>query len=208
LTSFHRKKNENGGEPAATAQRPQLSRSVLTHVPRQPGSWLIWDVRQNMHRLILFSVLVLAGCSLATKPSRTDITQKEGVLCVGMPFAVAEAKLKAREAESTMFEVMLTPKEYRAGKELHFYCLRSGAYLEIVSAPGKTGRIVDSMAINTYSPKSYSSKMDPEYTKFHRSFMQCSEYDLGTEPNKALQHNDPSCHESCLRTPRASRGRG
>ena len=27
-------------------------------------------------------------------------------------------------------------------------------------------------------------------------------------PNQALQHNDPSCHESCLRTPRASCGRG
>jgi len=28
------------------------------------------------------------------------------------------------------------------------------------------------------------------------------------EPNKAVQHNDPSCHGSCLRTPRASRDRG
>jgi hypothetical protein len=28
------------------------------------------------------------------------------------------------------------------------------------------------------------------------------------KPNQALQHNDPSCHASCLRTPRASRGRG
>jgi hypothetical protein len=28
------------------------------------------------------------------------------------------------------------------------------------------------------------------------------------EPNQALQHNDPSCHVSCLRTPRANRGRG
>jgi hypothetical protein len=28
------------------------------------------------------------------------------------------------------------------------------------------------------------------------------------QPNQALQHNDPSCHVSCLRTPRASRGRG
>jgi hypothetical protein len=27
-------------------------------------------------------------------------------------------------------------------------------------------------------------------------------------PNQALQHNDPSCHVSCLRTPRASRDRG
>ena len=27
-------------------------------------------------------------------------------------------------------------------------------------------------------------------------------------PNQALQHNDPSCHVPCLRTNRASRGRG
>jgi hypothetical protein len=27
-------------------------------------------------------------------------------------------------------------------------------------------------------------------------------------PNQALQHNDPSCHVPCLRTYRASRGRG
>jgi len=31
---------------------------------------------------------------------------------------------------------------------------------------------------------------------------------IKSEPNQALQHNDPSCHESCLRTPRASRDRG
>jgi len=35
-------------EPGATAQRPQLSHVVLAHAPRQPGSWLIWDVRQSM----------------------------------------------------------------------------------------------------------------------------------------------------------------
>jgi hypothetical protein len=29
-----------------------------------------------------------------------------------------------------------------------------------------------------------------------------------TEANQALQHNDHSCHELCLRTPRASCGRG
>jgi hypothetical protein len=31
---------------------------------------------------------------------------------------------------------------------------------------------------------------------------------LTTEPNQALQHNDPSCHAPCVRTCRASRGRG
>ena len=29
-----------------------------------------------------------------------------------------------------------------------------------------------------------------------------------TAPNQALQHNDPSCHAPCVRTCRASRGRG
>jgi hypothetical protein len=33
-------------------------------------------------------------------------------------------------------------------------------------------------------------------------------YALRRRANQALQHNDPGCHESCLRTPRASRGRG
>jgi hypothetical protein len=35
--------NEDG-QPGGTAQRPQLSRVVLAHAPRQPGSWLTWDV--------------------------------------------------------------------------------------------------------------------------------------------------------------------
>jgi hypothetical protein len=32
--------------------------------------------------------------------------------------------------------------------------------------------------------------------------------DAKKRANQALQHNDPSCHVSCLRTPRASWGRG
>ena len=32
--------------------------------------------------------------------------------------------------------------------------------------------------------------------------------DFKKEPNQALRHNDPSCHVPCLRTYRASRGRG
>jgi len=39
--------SNDGGEPGATAQRPQLSRSVLAQVLRRPGSWLIWGVWQN-----------------------------------------------------------------------------------------------------------------------------------------------------------------
>jgi hypothetical protein len=31
---------------------------------------------------------------------------------------------------------------------------------------------------------------------------------VGKTPNQALQHNDPSCHAPCMRTCRASRGRG
>jgi len=32
--------------------------------------------------------------------------------------------------------------------------------------------------------------------------------DFQKRPNQALQHNDPSCHAPCIRTCRASRGRG
>jgi hypothetical protein len=40
------------------------------------------------------------------------------------------------------------------------------------------------------------------------SFSTAPASSAGLVANQALQHNDPSCHESCLRTPRASRGRG
>jgi hypothetical protein len=33
-------------------------------------------------------------------------------------------------------------------------------------------------------------------------------HNVEAEPNQALQHNDPSCHAPCMRTCRASRGRG
>src|ERR1035437_7784826 len=52
-------------EPGATAQRPQLSRVVLAHAPRQPGSWLTWDVRQNMklaHTFVILAAFALAAC--------------------------------------------------------------------------------------------------------------------------------------------------
>ena len=35
-----------------------------------------------------------------------------------------------------------------------------------------------------------------------------AEIERQKRPNQALQHNDPSCHGSCFRTPRASRDRG
>src|ERR1035437_4243205 len=46
-------------EPGATAQRPQLSRVVLAHAPRQPGSWLTSNVRQSMKHLISVLVVIL-----------------------------------------------------------------------------------------------------------------------------------------------------
>jgi uncharacterized membrane protein YebE (DUF533 family) len=48
------------------------------------------------------------------------------------------------------------------------------------------------------------AKATVEYVSYERYQ---SKHEMKT-PNQAVQHNDPSCHESCLRTPRASRGRG
>jgi len=40
------------------------------------------------------------------------------------------------------------------------------------------------------------------------SFVRTDRIEKTKAPNQALQHNDPSCHVPCLRTYRASRGRG
>jgi hypothetical protein len=125
-----------------------------------------------------------------------------------MLFEDADTKLKQYGAEPTMYQMMLSPKDRKHGKELHYYILRSGPVIEMISQPGKDGRVVGSISVSTYVPKSWNSKMDPERDRFFDTFKDIENYDLRNEPNQALQHNDPSCHVSCLRTPRASRGRG
>jgi len=84
FTRQDNRSNEQMAEPGATAQRPQLSRPVRAHVPRQLGSWLICNVRQKilttMNASMIDGLLSLAAgvyCSLVgfgvVSPSKDKI---------------------------------------------------------------------------------------------------------------------------------------
>ena len=137
-----------------------------------------------MRTTVLIFALVLSGCStLPEVPSKT-ILRKDSVIYVGMLFSNADAKLREYGAKPTMFQMKLTRKAYEQVKELHYYRLRSGVVLDMVSQPGKIGRIVGAMAVSTYDPKSWDSKLDPERDRFFESFQSREEYDLEEGPNK------------------------
>jgi len=74
---------------------------------------------------------------------------------------------------------------------------------EVADSFLKSGRVMtDSMSweAGAYSRGGIAKWMQPILQKYRIPAKE--------EPNQALQHNDPGCHVSCLRTPRASRGRG
>jgi hypothetical protein len=137
-----------------------------------------------MRYAFLVIALVLSGCStLPEAPSKT-ILRKDSVIYVGMLFSDADSRLREYGAKPTMFQMVLTRKAYKRGNELHYYRLHSGVILDMVSQPGKTGRIVGSMSVSTYDPKSWDSKLDPERDEFFGSFQSREEYDLEGGPNK------------------------
>ncbi|HZP61143.1 MAG TPA: hypothetical protein VFB27_12535 [Opitutaceae bacterium] len=113
------------------------------------------------------------------------VTRSASVLYLGMPFDQADEKLREYGAEPTMFEVALTPEAYRKGMQIHYYHLTSGVFIEIRSKPGGSARVVASISVSAYVPKSWDSIDDPERMKFFDSFKNCEEYDLRKEPNKA-----------------------
>lgn len=134
-----------------------------------------------MRYTLLVIVLILSSCSSRPPVASGTVARKESVIYVGMGFDQADARLKQYGAASTMYQMELTPKAYKAGKELHYYQLRSGAVVDIISQPGKTGRVVGSLSVSTYEPKSWDSKLDPERDKFFESFENRDEYDLAGE---------------------------
>ena len=133
-----------------------------------------------MRYTVLLFALMLTGCanSLETDTSSRALERKAGLIYVGMLFDQAEAKLKEFGARPAGFDWMLTAEASRKGLELHVYRLRSSVVMSLHSKPGKTGRLVDSISVSTYEPKSWESKIDPEYDKFMQSFESREEYDL------------------------------
>jgi hypothetical protein len=103
------------------------------------------------------------------------------VLRVGMDFDEAQSVLARQRAHPAGFDVIL-PNAQRDQRNLDFYWLATGPSVRIVSKTTPTGRIVESISVSTYAPKSWESKMDPERDKFLDSFVKVEEYDLKTIP--------------------------
>ena len=93
-----------------------------------------------------------------------------------------------------------------------------GPYLELLpflpsSMSDGEGWLLEANVDGYYRVTFRASPEEPVIQRIGRRFIDLfDEKDLqpkqGRPPNQALQHNDPSCHVSCFRTPRASRGRG
>jgi hypothetical protein len=148
-----------------------------------------------MRNMALLVFLMLAGCASpppavpgakavdrkpvdrkAVDPKPVD--RKPNEIYVGMPFSQAEARLVVSMAWPVKIEVELSRKAVQEGVELHYYRLSSGGTMEILSKPGKAGRLVAFMSVSPSTPKLWKGKMDPEYDRFFRSFERQDAYVL------------------------------
>jgi len=236
---FEGRLSENdGAQPGVTAQRPQLSRVVLAHAPRQPGSWLTWDVGQ-MKAVALIFVVLLLGRSLAVAAPSLVLNTKvvgSGIIRDFGEFraVVVEAQLTNLGAKeiaftimscswsdsfvvdpSTRFEIQSCECKRNAPETAYLRPGESLVFVFPVVVPAETGEIRFRIGFSTV----------PEMFKVERETSEMIwaapiflpgvsgdtikyRYEKNKRPNQALQHNDPSCHVPCVRTYRASRGRG
>ncbi len=140
----------------------------------------------SLNRTLLASYLILIpaiGISSCAKPQTNTCQTKAtsgsiDVIRIGMDFEKADAMLKTRGAEPEAFQVAPSPEDTKRGIDFYYYKLPSGAYLHVFSEPGETGRVVKSIFVSTYEPKSWKGKTDPERDKFFESFREIREYDF------------------------------
>jgi len=146
--------------------------------------------------LIIFIFLVFVGRSLGA-----------GDIAVGMPIERANGVLRLADAEllddsvSCPVEVLRSVQCYRA-----LYRLKSGIVLQIYVDASAAEKPIYQLVVSDRALAPWPQKIETRL-KFKAEWNTVIEISVNT-PNQALQHNDPSCHESCLRTPRASRDRG
>jgi hypothetical protein len=141
-----------------------------------------------MHYSVLLIVLLLTGCATSSNMAASAIRteRKASVIFVGMSFRKAEEQLTLHGAK-TVHEraVLIDISAGRKGRDLHFYILPNRVRVDLVSGPAKTERIVESIRVGTYDPKSWESLEDPEQVKFRDSFREKKEYDLEDQPTQA-----------------------
>lgn len=127
--------------------------------------------------LILLSVISF----IATNCGNSIAHKKVNVINKGMLFETADKILINNGAKTTMFQVEFTKENVALGFKVHYYVLPSDLVCEMVSKPNEKGRIVDSISVSSYQPKSVKSKLDPEREKFWASFKSYDSYEFEAE---------------------------
>lgn len=98
------------------------------------------------------------------------------VVRVGMDFDQARLMLLQQGAKQSYFDVLPT------SGQINFYWLSTGPTIRIQSEIGRSGRVIESMAVSTYRPSSWGAKGNPEQNLFFDSFVDVAEYNLRSKP--------------------------
>jgi len=159
---------------------------VLAHAPRQPRSWLTWDVRQ-MKIILRIAWIAFAALGIACS------TSENRKAAFSVDFHVVDAHVVV---DSVRSEFAVGSKEYEAA--IYWY---QRAFDEALRNAKQEDKHLEIWHF------SKDAKGRAAEVGCLRGELDAGKY-LKNEANQAVQHNDPSCHESCLRTLRASRGRG
>ena len=163
---------------------------MLAHAPRQPGSWLTWDVRQKFHVASVFH--------------RSDFD------CDFVPLHTAEGVQPARRRHRLVYRLSIISDHW---------CYRMAAdgrkHIASFNPRGCFPRVVF-WTVSYLGAKDVNSGSPFSDNHYSCSFFLCDDRNsIGEppsmvliQPNQALQHNDHGCHGLCRRTLRASHGRG
>jgi len=208
--------------------------AAASHPPRQPRSWLTCNVGQEMKIRLFFallaSVLLVAPASAATDASETEVTEviqrimqmlERGTLLVTLPPGKPLATMgwtmphpSGEEVSRTVLQMQcsaITPYGWRAVPELLKWLDHKQAFMRYIAAYSLKEITGLNPEFYYFGVPNQSFGGDPDW--FEKAKGTWSSWYLNlvhkeNPPNQALQHNDPSCHAPCVRTCRASRGRG
>ena len=141
-----------------------------------------------MKPLVLFAVVLVASCSHTPEaaPAVDSSGRKASVLFVGMSFEAAEHQLKLHGAKAVVERTLLidTGGAELNGRKVDCYILPDHRRLDLCSRPEIAGRVLYSIDVATYDPKSWNGGDDPELTKFYASMRHYKEYELEGGPNQ------------------------
>jgi len=175
---------------------------VLAHAPRQPGSWLIWDVGQIMKRWLTSFICILASIVVVAAAPSNEVTK---VLCfprlvIPKGKRIAAMRIEVFTARITAFQKI--PPDWHLSLQLN------GAYSAKIcgNCEHGVGGLDSAMELDgviAASAEDWSEVKVQGVVFVTEDFEHLEEIRVDgasvdfRPPNQALEHNDPSSHAGC-----------